>query len=160
MTADKGRLIEIISRSAWRQTESITLPSGVFFVPTPRFAEWVSTLSEDTDIVDCGCGMGVLADSFRPRYVISIDINEREGERPGICHIDAALYPFEKGSVAFFGRPCAGDWFDDTVYMALTRGARVFAATAKEKYLGDWKRTVVAENVGEAGETLWELTGD
>lgn len=160
MKVDKDQLLAIVKRAMIRQEVSLQFPDNTFFKPTRAFEEWVATLPDDVEVVDCGCGLGKLAKFFSPRHVINIDLHTRDNEEPGICHMDASLYPFDRGQIVFFARPCVGEWIDDTAYMALSRGARVFVATAKDFIVENWKRETVALNVGEAGETLWELTGD
>lgn len=159
MKVDRARVTDIVRRGCFRQSHPVTLPGSQFFFPTEKFRDWTRSLPKNALILDCGCGSGHLAKEFESNY-IGIDVNEREDEVPMIVHMDAALFPFGPEHTVILARPNAGEWIDDTAYMALAGGARVFVATKKEYLIENWNHTEVAKDVGEDGETLWELTGD
>ena len=157
MIRDNKLIQDIICRGIRRrQAGGVEMAQIVFFKPTKQFIAWAKGCG--LDIIDCGAGIGEWLDDVDNAF--GIDYNYREGQSKKVLSMEASLFPFEENHAALLTRPCHGDWVDDTLYMALIRGARAFYAgkhSNVEMDLEGFNKELVLENAGEDGESLWEV---
>lgn len=98
----------------------LTLPTQSFFIPTPRFLDYICQLKYEF-IVDCGAGSGLLVKmlSDRNQYIIGYDIIFRESYFGDvICPVDTTNCSFSNQfnkKLGILARPCRGDWINDTI---------------------------------------------
>jgi hypothetical protein len=80
----------------------------IFFQPTPKFVQWMKAHHGNKHIYDVGAGMGNVSNMLAKAglRVTAIDLEPRSVSEFDVIKADSTEYPFEKGSVLMFCRPC------------------------------------------------------
>lgn len=130
----------------------------VFLEPDARLAGWLADqLDNGEDLVDCGAGVGALV--ARPELahrVIGIDIMvpRPEDARAHVYLIDAVDFPFQKGKIPIFVRPCHDGFVMRTLRRALPIVGRAYYVSKPENVSTDLDEREV--DVRGAGLFNWE----
>jgi hypothetical protein len=143
----------------------LRLPAGRFFTPTPVFFEALTAYH--VDYIDAGCGSGdtTVESNAAGLHMTGVDIAERDGERPGILHIDALDMPYSPDMWPVICRPSHDGWAEDVAEKALLSGAHVFYAGFAKNHaedLGRLKHFIVRrwKKAGRSDEGLVLLSPD
>ena len=122
-----------------RYLSNIVLPNVVFFDPTDEFLSMLPSVIGDGCIIDCGAGGGHATSKILEAgiNIVGIDTIERHDAEAPIMQLDSTLFPFQPGMFAMIARPCRGDWIQDTMDNAISRGAKVIYAGLEKHFEED-----------------------
>ena len=138
-----------------------------FFVPKPRFTQWMKQNCAGKHIYDVGAGVGQVSALLSKKgfNVTALDQYPRPKEISefDVQAADATTYQYEPGSVVMFCRPCHSGFVLNTIKQAIACGvaAIVYVGLTKNVVmdLDAYKRSFVKkqlkDEIGHANEHIW-----
>ena len=138
-----------------------------YFHPTSVFVKWMQARFEGKLIYDIGSGMGHVGKALAKAgmLVTAIDLEPRTETEFPVVQADCTKYQFDQSAVVMLCRPSHDHRFVlKTVLRALTSGVRTVIYVGLQRnvradlggyYRGFTKHRI--QNIGHAGEGIWEL---
>lgn len=150
----------------------MTLPSQIFFKPTPKFLKWIKTYAGKRTVIDCGAGQGWLSKQLNENgmQVIALDSNTREETFFPVVYKECEYFDFPRQSLPIIARPCHSHWVWDTINRALhgfgsQRCKAVLYIGKEENLKGDldlkdpsYVITKLLDKAGKDKEGVWEIS--
>jgi len=130
-----------------------------WFKPTQAFFDHMEQF-QGRSIYDVGAGQGHVTRAllYLGHQARALDLCYRDGQCVDIMIANGVLYRYPPGSVVLLCRPCHGPFVESVVERARECGCDVLYVGLErngEGDLGDIRAEVVAEDVGEDGESIW-----